>query len=100
MPTTFSPKEQELFNDLMKGKVSDADIKNLIQEGFLSEKLVEKFLNKLDEKPTGTEKDKKDKKDYFTDKPVQKPMEPATPAHTSEEPEGFADFGKAGYAAF
>ena len=73
----LSSKEQELFNDLMNGNVSDADVKKLIKEGFLSEQLVEKYLDKLDG-TTGTT----GATEKFT---VEKPMKPSAIANYIEK---------------
>lgn len=44
----LSPKEEELFADIQSGKIGDEDIQKLIDKGQITEKMVEKFLAKLD----------------------------------------------------
>jgi Na+-transporting methylmalonyl-CoA/oxaloacetate decarboxylase gamma subunit len=78
---TLSAKEQELFSDLMNNKISDDDVKSLIKEGFLNEKMVEKFLEKLEETPTPVAKSKTT--EGFAVKPPSIPYVP--------QPEPFAD---------
>ena len=41
-------KEEELFEDLRNNKLEDTHVDKLIEEGVLTEELVEKFLAKLD----------------------------------------------------
>lgn len=50
---TFTDKEKDLFDDLMKGSVSDENIQKLIANGTLNTEVVEKFLAQLEnvEKP-------------------------------------------------
>lgn len=43
----LSPKETELFENLINNKLDDAAIKKLISSGELTDKVVEKFLSKL-----------------------------------------------------
>lgn len=43
----MSHKEQELFEDLKSNKLSTEEITDLVKGGVLTEKLVEKFLTKL-----------------------------------------------------
>ena len=52
-PDEFTAKEQELFQDLVNNKVSDSDIQKLIANGVLTDKLVESFLEKLGDGPSG-----------------------------------------------
>lgn len=47
MNAPLTPKEKELFEDLKENRLSENDIKTLVQNNVLNEKLVEKFLNKL-----------------------------------------------------
>jgi len=44
----ITPKQLELFNDLKDSKLSDDEIKKLIDEGILTNDLMEKFLSMLD----------------------------------------------------
>ncbi len=43
----LTPQEKELFEDLKNNRLSEEDIKTLVQNNVLNEKLVEKFLDKL-----------------------------------------------------
>lgn len=43
----LSSKEKELFEDLKENKLSDTEITKLVKAGVLTDKLVEKFLEKL-----------------------------------------------------
>ena len=51
--TTETPvmnkQEQELFEQITKNSLSNDDLKKLISAGILTENMVEKFLNKIDE---------------------------------------------------
>lgn len=44
----LSSKEQELFQDLISNKLSTDQITDLVKGGVLTQKMVEKFLQKLD----------------------------------------------------
>lgn len=61
----LSMKEKELFEDLKENKLSNEQIGELVSNGVLTEKLIEKFLDHLNEVPedgkdtTSTEKIKK-----------------------------------------
>ena len=43
----LSEKEQSLFNDLLSNKLTDVNIQSLINSGFLTENMIERFLSKL-----------------------------------------------------
>ena len=43
----LSEKEQTLFNDLLSNKLTDVNIQSLINSGFLTENMIERFLSKL-----------------------------------------------------
>lgn len=43
----LTPKEKELFEDLKNNRLSEDEIKTLVQNNILNEQLVEKFLDKL-----------------------------------------------------
>ena len=43
----LSDKEQSLFNDLLNNKLTDVNIQSLINSGFLTENMIERFLSKL-----------------------------------------------------
>jgi hypothetical protein len=43
----LSEKEESLFNDLMSNKLTDINIQELIQSGFLTETMIERFLTKI-----------------------------------------------------
>jgi hypothetical protein len=43
----LTPQEKELFEDLKNNRLSEDDIKTLVNNNVLNEKLVEKFLDKL-----------------------------------------------------
>lgn len=43
----LTPQEKELFEDLKNNRLSEEDIKTLVQNNILNEQLVEKFLDKL-----------------------------------------------------
>lgn len=45
--TPLTPQEKELFEDLKNNRLGDEEIKTLVANNILNEKLVEKFLNKL-----------------------------------------------------
>jgi hypothetical protein len=45
----LNKQEQELFEQITKNSLSDNDLKKLISAGILTENMVEKFLNKIDE---------------------------------------------------
>lgn len=47
-PPALNTKEQELFDNLTKNRLSDKEIEKLVRAGILTENLVEKFLSKLD----------------------------------------------------
>ena len=42
-PLSLSEKEQTLFDDLLSNKLTDVNIQSLIESGFLTEKMIEKF---------------------------------------------------------
>lgn len=44
----LSTREVELFNEIMSSKITAAHLEKLISAGQITEKMVEKFLNKLD----------------------------------------------------
>lgn len=46
-PLKLSDKEQTLFNDMLSNKLTDVNIQSLIQSGFLTENMIEKFLTKI-----------------------------------------------------
>jgi hypothetical protein len=46
----LDPKEQSLFEKIVKNEVSSADLEKLINAGVVTQNMVEKFLSKLDEK--------------------------------------------------
>jgi preprotein translocase subunit SecF len=43
----LSDKEQTLFDDLLSNKLTDVNIQSLINSGFLTENMIERFLSKL-----------------------------------------------------
>lgn len=43
----LTPKERELFQSLVQDKLDDSQIMKMVQNNVITEKLVEKFLNKL-----------------------------------------------------
>ncbi len=45
----LSQRELELFNDLKENKLSTEEITELVKGGVINEKLVEKFLQKIDQ---------------------------------------------------
>ena len=47
----LSPQEEELFNDIQKGDLNDQDIQKLVEDGKITEKMVEKFLTYLENTP-------------------------------------------------
>lgn len=47
--TPLNKQEQELFEQITKNSLSNNDLKKLISAGILTENMVEKFLNKIDE---------------------------------------------------
>jgi len=51
---TLSDKETSLFNDLLSNKLTDGSIQSLIEKGFLTENMIERFLSKLQEGFTGS----------------------------------------------
>lgn len=55
----LTPQEKELFEDLKNNRLSEEDIKTLVENNVLNEKLVEKFLDKL-APADGTEHDKEE----------------------------------------
>jgi hypothetical protein len=84
----MSTTEQEMFDDLFSGKLSDKEVHKLIEDGRLTEKLVEKFLNVLDNMPGGKDGEKDAKQ------AVKKPM-------VAEEDLDLEPFtGDAAYARF
>lgn len=60
----LNPKETELFEDLKQNKLSEDDIKSLIENGTLTDALMNKFLKKMDF-PALMKKD--ETKESFTD---------------------------------
>ena len=46
----LDPKEQTLFEKIVKNEVSSSDLQKLINAGVVTQNMVEKFLSKLDEK--------------------------------------------------
>ena len=46
-PLSLSEKEQTVFDDLLSNKLTDSNIQSLIDSGFLTENMIEKFLQKL-----------------------------------------------------
>jgi hypothetical protein len=44
---SLSDKEQTLFDDLLSNKLTDVNIQSLIDSGFLTESMIEKFLQKV-----------------------------------------------------
>jgi hypothetical protein len=64
----MSAQEEELFEDLKQNKLSEQDIKKLIEEGMLNDSTIDKFLKKLDFPPIVKVSDTmKDKKEGFAD---------------------------------
>lgn len=57
----LTPKERELFSDLVKDKLDDHQIVKMVKNNVLTEQLVEKFLNKLSK-----DSDKKEEKEIET----------------------------------
>lgn len=51
----LNKQEQELFEQITKNSLSNTDLKKLISAGILTENMVEKFLNKIDEGVEGSE---------------------------------------------
>jgi hypothetical protein len=43
----LSDKEQTLFDDLLNNKLTDVNIQSLINSGFLTENMIERFLSKI-----------------------------------------------------
>lgn len=62
----LSPQEKELFEDLKNNRLSEDDIKTLVENNVLNEKLVEKFLNKLVPADGSAEEEKEDFVEGFT----------------------------------
>lgn len=48
---TLSPAEEELFKDIQTGQLNDQDIMKMVENGKITEKMVEKFLAYLDSMP-------------------------------------------------
>ena len=76
----LTTNERELFEDLKQNKLTNDDVKRLIEQGVLTENLINKFLKKLDfpglTMPT-VAADKADSKAHHT-------KEPAKPAETDK----------------
>jgi len=66
--SALTGKEQELFDDLVNNKVDDSAIQKLIKDGFLTEKMVERFLANLPAAPAPA-----------AEKPVKLPVALAVP---------------------
>lgn len=49
----LSSKEQTLLNDLLSNKLTDVNIQTLIQSGFLTESMIEKFLTQIQTNQSG-----------------------------------------------
>lgn len=52
----LTKSEQELFEDIKKGKLTDAEVQGMVEDGRLTEELVERFLAHLDAMPGGKKK--------------------------------------------
>lgn len=79
----------ELFNDLKDNKLSDEEIKKLIDEGFLTNELMEKFLNMLD---SGSASASAPMTKTATPTPVPNPTtQPAVPAPPTTTTTGAGD---------
>lgn len=46
-PKGLTPQEKELFEDLKNNKLSEDEVKTLVQNNILNQELVEKFLDQL-----------------------------------------------------
>lgn len=54
---TLTAQEEELFQDIQSGNLNDTDIQKLVEDGKITEQMVEKFLQYLDKMPDPTEED-------------------------------------------
>lgn len=52
---SLTPQEEELFQDIQTGNLNDDDIQKLVESGKITEQMVEKFLQYLDNMPDPTE---------------------------------------------
>lgn len=52
--SALDPKEQTIFDKILKNEVSSGDLEKLINAGVVTQNMVEKFLSKLDEKQDST----------------------------------------------
>lgn len=90
---TLTKKEEELFEDIRKGKIDDAEIQKLIDGGKITEKMIEKFLANLELKDItfDDDEDTKGKKAASASLPAKKPAEaaPSAPAKKVGGEEGF-----------
>lgn len=68
--TNFSSKESKIFEAIKNKKLSDKAINDMVSEGIITEKLIEKFLAHLDTMP---DQEPMTVKELFSDKP-QKTM--------------------------
>lgn len=48
---TLTDQEEELFKDIQSGSLNDGDIQKLVENGKITEEMVEKFLQYLDNMP-------------------------------------------------
>lgn len=75
----MTEEEEKLFSDLKADKFTPEEIDEMVMDGKIDQKLVEKFLMRLDN-PEALEEDKKDDKKDDDKKPPQKqPLKPVKP---------------------
>lgn len=86
-------REKELFEDLKNNKLSTEQIGELVSEGVLTEKLVEKFLNELNITPDDTPSTAKREGENNVNNRI-------TPTIKDEEEFTIEGFTAGGYAKF
>jgi hypothetical protein len=75
----LTKEEQELFDNITKGNLSEKDVKELMSSNVITEHLVSKFLDKLDSMPERKEE------------PEDKPEPPAPKKKEAPKKEAFSD---------
>lgn len=83
----FTKEEQELFENITKGNMSDKEIKELISSKVIGENLISKFLKKLDKMTLPTDEPKPKSKP----KPKKGAAAPPPPPKKKEEPKKKVD---------